>query len=582
MKTVNLLGASLLIVSTLSGCKCGPTTVEKFPKLEIPLADGTTERTQLEFNQVQIAVKSVRTISIRNGGTLTMTISKAVTAAPFGVETTLPLEVSVGSSVDLAVSFTPTEPDQRITGELTLTSDDPARETAKITLLGQGITAVARVTPNPIDFGDVYLGESKKVSVTMSNAGTDDLVVKGAAFGANTPATVTGDLTKLKASLGMGTTVTTELTFAPTAAQTLTGMASLEISLDQMQGGAISIPIRGKSIQALPKLCFKADNTGMEQCADIAQSSLNISAGAFCDNRLFSCNGDGGFSGKLYVKNEGNFPVAYSLQWDALPYSSPRCDGGSGLSDFEFSNAALTADGGRVTKFSDATVKLPNGVTAPKPWETAPVTVTYRATSRCRDDGADQARLLWTRQPQPDAGEPIGSNRMPGTLFLTLNASSKLPHADPSAWSCGTAGSPATLPCEATFFGVNNGGDAPLKVTKVELWEEFDKSFGDGGGPTGGIFQQCDSMNPSGACAAFNWKNVDGGNPNQYAPHALGATTNPASPTQLPIGRLSFGEACLDGGLTSCANTPFKIYAVISTDDPYQPTVTTPISGYGN
>ena len=191
MKTSTLLATTLLVVSTLSGCKCGPATVQKFPKLEIPLADGTTERTSLDFNQVQLAVKSVRTINIRNGGNLAMTISKAVSAAPFAVESTLPLEVSVGSTVALSVSFTPTEPDQRVMGELTITSDDPSRETAKVTLAGQGITAVARVTPNPIDFGDVYIGETRKVSITMSNAGTDDLVVKGAAFGANTPGTVT-------------------------------------------------------------------------------------------------------------------------------------------------------------------------------------------------------------------------------------------------------------------------------------------------------------------------------------------------------------------------------------------------------
>ncbi len=584
MKTSTLLLASAFVCTVLAGCNCGTKTTQRFPKFEIPGPTGAGERTSLDFGQVQLNVKSVRKITLRNGGDAALTVNTAATVAPFGIDTLVPIEIAVGATAEFQVSFTPTQPDQRVTGTLTFTSNDGARQTADVTLAGQGISAVARVLPNPIDFGDVYLGETKKVVVTMSNAGSDDLVVLNAGFNAATPSTVTGDLTRLKVSLGSGTSVSTELTFAPTVSQLLTGTASLELTLDPMQGGTISIPIKGKSTFALPKMCFKRDGTGTEVCADINSNSVSIMGGAFCDNRVspVPCGVDGGFSGKLYLKNEGNFPVSYSLQWDALPYSTARCDGGSTTSDFSFSNAPVLTDGGRVLKFSEPTFKLPLDPNAAKPWETAPVTVTYRASSQCRDDGADQARLLWTRQPQLDAGEASGSNRMPGTLFMTLNASSQLPHADPSNWSCGTAGSPATLPCEAPFFGVNNGGDAPLKVLKVEIWQEFNPSFGDGGGPNGGIFQICDPLNPSGDCAAFTWKNVDGGNPNQLAPHKIGPTTNPMNPTQVQIGRLAFGEACLDGGLTSCPNTPFRVYAVITTDDPYSPTVVAKISGYGN
>ncbi len=575
MKTSSLLLCAALVCAAFAGCKCETKTNERFPKFEIPGADGSGERTLLDFGQVQINAKSVRKILLRNSGNISLNVDKATTASPFAVETTLPLDIAVGATVELLVSFTPTEPDQRITGKLNLTSNDPKRETAEVSLAGQGITAVARVVPNPIDFGDVYIGETKKVTVTLSNAGSDDLVVKGAAFSATTPASVSTDLTRFKVTLGTGTTTNAELTWAPTADEVLTGKATLELMLDPMQGGLISVPIKGKSTFSLPKMCFKRDGTGLETCADITSTSVQLPVGSFCDNNLGVC-ADGGFSGKLYFKNEGNVPVSYSLRYDALPYGTARCDGGSTDSDFTFSNAPVLADGGRSPKFTQSTVKLPMNATDPKPWETAPVTLTYRATSRCRDDAADQVQVLWTRQ-----GEPAGTSRMPGSLFLTLSASSQLPRAVNSDWSCGTSGSPATLPCDAPFFGVNNGGDAPLKVTKVELWQEFNQSFGDGGGPTGGIFQMCDPMNPAGDCAAFTWKNIDGGNPNQYAPHSLPATTNPSQPTQIPIGRLSFGEACLDGGLTSCTNTPFRVYAVISTDDPYSPKVVTKISGFG-
>jgi hypothetical protein len=576
---LRLLGVATAC-ALLAACNCSPKVATRSSKLELPNPDLMGERTSLDFGHVQVNVKSVRKILVHNTGTLSLDISAAVTMAPFGVETTVPLSIDVEGTKELLISFTPTEPDQQVTGKLTLTSNDPLRMTAEVSLQGQGVAAVAKVVPSPIDFGDVYIGEMKKITVTLSNAGSDDLVVTAAAFNAATPTTVSGDLTKLQAALGQGTTAQVELTYAPTGPEVLTG-TTLELTIDPMQGGSISVPIKGKSIYALPKLCFKLDGTGTETCADITTNSANLPLGSYCDNLLFGCGGDGGFSGKVYIKNEGNFPVSYSMNWDSLPYGSARCDGGSTGSDFVFSNSATLADGGRATKTSEPTVKLPMNATDPKPWETTPVSVTYRATSRCREDAADQARIIWTRQ-----GDPTGSSRMPGTLFMTMSAASQLPRAVSSDWSCGTSSSPATVPCSAPFFGVNNAGDAPLHVTQVKLFEEFAGPPGqDAGGPNGGFFQDC-ALNTPGSgspCDAFIWALVDGGNPNQFAPHTLAAASSPSVPTQKQLGQLTFGPAgrgCVDAG-TACPNTPYRIYAVVTTDDPYGTTVISKISGFG-
>jgi hypothetical protein len=583
MKISRLLFTLGFIAVALSDCSCETKTNQRFPKLEVPAADNMSERTSLDFGQVQVKVKSVRKITVRNGGNVTLTVDKATTAAPFGVETMLPLNIEVNATAELMVSFTPTEPDQRVMGKLVLSANDPGRPSAEISLAGQGVLAVAKLVPNPIDFGDVYVGESKKVSLTLTNTGSDDLIVQEAAFSATTPATVTGDLSKLKVSLGSGTSAQVDLTWLPTGSASLSG--ALTLTLDAMQGGTLTVPIKGQSIQSVPSLCFKRDGTGVETCANVGQSSIDLPMGSFCDNRLFpsSCT-DGGFSGKFYLKNEGNFPIAYSLTWDSLPYSSARCDGGSTTSDFTFSNLPMLADGGRQTKIVEPTVKLPANLSDPKPWETAPVSVSYRASSLCREDGADQARVSWTRQAQADAGELLGNNRMPGSLFMTIRAASQLPRAVTSDWSCGTASSPATVPCNAPFFGASNAGDAPLKITKVELWEEFPSlDGGDAGGPTGGFFQPCVAGSPGSPCEVFVWDKGDGGDPNQYAPHSLNPTTNPNQPTQRQLGSLTFGpggRGCVDAG-AACPNTGYRIYAVVSTDDPYSPTVISKIAGYG-
>ena len=98
------------------------------------------------------------------------------------------------------------------------------------------------------------------------------------------------------------------------------------------------------------------------------------------------------------------------------------------------------------------------------------------------------------------------------------------------------------------------------------------------------MFQPCAANAPgSGSpCEVFVWANVDGGDPNQYQPHTLSAATNPSQPTQRQLGTLTFGPAgrgCTAPG-AACPNKPYRVYAVVTTDDPYSPQVISKISGY--
>jgi hypothetical protein len=183
---------------------------------------------------------------------------------------------------------------------------------------------------------------------------------------------------------------------------------------------------------------------------------------------------------------------------------------------------------------------------------------------------------LWSRR-----GDPLGTNRMPSTFFLTLGGKSKLPHGEASVWGCGSATTPATVPCEVEFYGVTNEGDAPLVVKGVDLYEEVIVSGVDGGGPNGGFLQLCDFGNPYSDCQRFGWSATDGGDPNQHAPHVIGPATGPTTPGKQPIGRLVFGphgSGCLtDGG--ACPGTNYRIFAKVLTGDPYQPEVLVQVTG---
>jgi hypothetical protein len=328
------------------------------------------------------------------------------------------------------------------------------------------------------------------------------------------------------------------------------------------------VALKGQAIQAVPRLCFKYDDSALEQCTDTANTFISLAVGSLCDARIYppdggaGCTGpDGGAvpwarSGRLYFRNEGNTVVTWSAQYQALVGST--CDGGTSSVDFEFSNRP---DAGQ-TSWAVGNSRLPNAVLDPKPWETAPIAITYRARSACREDAADQARVLWTRQ-----GEPVGTNRVPSSLILNLTGSSLLPRGVQQDIVMS-----GTVPLKVDFIGVGNAGDAPLRIDDIKLYQaEFLADGGRGAGPdfATGVCDEFASFD----CRFFGWD--DGGVPNARLPRTLAGTNNVSVPVKEPLGRLVFGGGGEDGGVPSNLqqNREYTVFAVITTNDPYAPQV---------
>src|SRR5688572_12066333 len=107
-----------------SGCKCGTTRTTN-PVLEVLDAMGG-ERKSVDFGDVQVNIKGTQELRIRNSGNALLTISAAMASrAEFGIDTPLPFDVPIGTEGMLELTFLPTMPDQRLTGTITLTSNDP-------------------------------------------------------------------------------------------------------------------------------------------------------------------------------------------------------------------------------------------------------------------------------------------------------------------------------------------------------------------------------------------------------------------------------------------------------------------------
>ncbi|MCC6334475.1 MAG: choice-of-anchor D domain-containing protein [Myxococcales bacterium] len=559
----------VLVAGSLQACSCGTQTNTRFPKIEV-LDELGNSRSNVDFGQVQVNVTGTQAVRIRNGGAAVLTLNGVTFSnAHFGLGTTAPVSIAVGEEFQLPLTFTPTTPDLRETGTATIACDDPATPTVALNVAGTGVTAVATVVPAALAFGEVYVTETKAITVSLTNSGSNDLVVSDAHF-TGTPASVTADLSTLVKTLKAGESASAVVTFAPTTADALGG--SLDIVLPA-ELGTKSLALTGQGIQALPRLCVKWDDSPQEQCTDQAVTFLPVVAGSLCDGRLYPADGgaspciglDGGAApyqraGRLYFRNDGNTPVTYTLQFQSQVGTS--CDGGSSI-DWEFANAPGLPDGGTQASWMEGNVKVPASTMDPKPWETAPVALTYLARSGCREDAADQARVLWTRQ-----GEPSGSSRPPQTLIVNLTGQSLLPRGVPQDITM-----MGTVPLTAEFYGAGNAGDAPLQARTVSLWQaEYLLDGGRGNVP----YELCDSTS-TGDCRFFNWA-PDGGDPALRLPLTLAGTPNASVPTRVAMGRLEFGPAP-DGGVSPQLNRQYFVFAVVDTSDPYLPQVISRISG---
>ncbi|MBL9038898.1 MAG: choice-of-anchor D domain-containing protein [Archangium sp.] len=549
-----------------AGCGCQERTSKRVPAIDV-IDDQGAERLSVDFGRVQVNVEAEQLLRVRNPGSSPLTIQQAtVTNAQFSTDAGAPLTIGFGEEVLLPLHFTPTTPDVRTTGTLTLVSDDPAKPQVVVSLSGTGIAAVAVPMPTTLAFGNVYVNERKSLDFTLTNAGSAPLPVSRAAFTVAVPSSVTADLAPLVTTLAAGQSVMVSVTFAPTQRAALGG--ALEIELPDALG-TLSIPVQGVGVQAVPKACFAFDDSSVETCADAANIFVNVAFGSLCDSRLYPpdggpspCRGvDGGAvpytrSGRVIFRNDGNTPVSYSLVYQAQ--SGSTCSDGGSAIDFRFSNAPN--DGGAAT-WPEATTALPRQAGDAPPWATAPVAVQFRPTARCLDDAADQARLLWTRQ-----GEPATSMRTPTTMIVNFVGQSLLPKGVPSDVTM-----TGTVPQTVEYRGVLNGGEAPLRVTGLSLWQS--ESFADGG--HGSVpFAPCDPV-PTGDCRFFSWQ--PGFEPSAALPVTLAGTSISSSPTSAPLTRLTFGPA--DGGELPMQGVEYRVFSVAQTEDPFNPQVISTIRG---
>jgi hypothetical protein len=456
----------------------------------------------------------------------------------------------------------------RVLGTLAIVSDDPNSPLTTINLQGTGIQATAIATPNPVDFGDVYVGESKTVTLTIHNNGTNALTVKAADFITDTPKDVSADLAPIRSDIPAGGSASVDLTFSPTQmSNDLPG--GIRVALTPEQGGELVIPFKGRGTRSIPQLCWQWDGQGMMSCTAEDPSTpgggtLPVNFPALCDSKVSPPGADGGtffcgnapyeMKGVFFVRNTGNVPVKFNLSYNAA-FGARACTGMPiSPPDFHFSNAP----GAGTPTWNESSTELAAGASTP------PVTVIYRPTAGCPDEAADLAMVSWTRQ-----GDFAEQLRKPNSLMATLAGRSLLPEAveHPMSYSAGAT----ALPTAQDFSGVANQGNAAFQVQKVDLYEVVSAAPGAAcNGPDAGTFSPCDFANTSSDCYVFAW--ADGGNPNDGVPITVPYASDGGAGTA-KLGNLVFGVHGNPGQVGKC------IYAKIKTTDPFHPEIISKIQG---
>lgn len=180
----------------------------------------------VSFGSVSTGVTNTQTLTIRNAGTATLTVSQASLSGT-GYSSSglaMPLSVMAGGSFTFNVGFAP-QSAGNFSGSITFISNTP-NSPLVIPLSGTGLAATLQLSASPasLSYGSLATGTSALQTVTLTNTGNSSVSISqvsesGAGFSVNGIA--------LPLSLAAGQSTSFTVTFAPASAGSLSGSVTV-------------------------------------------------------------------------------------------------------------------------------------------------------------------------------------------------------------------------------------------------------------------------------------------------------------------------------------------------------------------
>jgi hypothetical protein len=211
-----------------------------------------TDVTSLNFGNIDIGSSSNLTTTISNIGSANLTISgltidNNVFTIVTPISDSLPFVISQAGSTEATITFTPVVAGT-VTGNFTITNDDLDESEYIVTLSGNGIPVPEiDVSPTSLSFGSVILGNSSDLTTTISNIGTETLIVSGLTVDNNLYTIIEPVSVPFNISAS-GSTVTT-IRFSPIASGLQSG--TFTITSDDADEPTVDVSLSGSGAGAI-------------------------------------------------------------------------------------------------------------------------------------------------------------------------------------------------------------------------------------------------------------------------------------------------------------------------------------------
>ena len=185
--------------------------------------DLSLSKTSLSFGDVAVSSDKQLSFAIQNTGDAALSVTNITSSSARYTVSSTSGNVSAGGTLPITVTFSPTAAGS-VPATLQIQSND-SDSPHQVTLSGTGTIAAApqvTLSTSSLDFGDVEVGSSGDLTLTLENTGNAALDISGII--SNSPR-YTVDPTS--GSVAAGGTLQLTVTFTPTAAGTVSGSLSI-------------------------------------------------------------------------------------------------------------------------------------------------------------------------------------------------------------------------------------------------------------------------------------------------------------------------------------------------------------------
>ena len=198
----------------------------------------------IDFGTVIAGQSGVKTLTVTNTGQQLLTISEIASSSNVFTVSSPSFSLTPNSTRDITITFQPTGVGDQ-TAILRITSNDPANTVVSVTVSGVGQVESGPITETPklsvfpaiINFGEAAIGQSKSLSLSISNAGVGMLRVLNIVTSSSD-----FSVSETGLSLSAGQEKTLTITFLPSKSGTIN--ETLDIPSNDPEKPLVQVPLR--------------------------------------------------------------------------------------------------------------------------------------------------------------------------------------------------------------------------------------------------------------------------------------------------------------------------------------------------